>query len=86
MAYPTAAVRHRQQRVTLSHWPIVNSPEAKSVFRKFVSSLTIETMQAETGRQVAVALYVVAMVAVIADVRGERFQFSHHDGPHVFAI
>jgi hypothetical protein len=65
LAYPTAAVRHRQQRVTLSHWPIVNSPEAKSVFRKFVSSLTIETMQAETGRQVAVALYVVAMVAVI---------------------
>jgi hypothetical protein len=35
---------------------------------KFVPSITIKTMQPETGRQVAVALYVVAMVAVIVGV------------------
>ena len=36
--------------------------------RKFVSYVTIKAMQPETGRQVAVALYVVAMVAVIVGV------------------
>jgi hypothetical protein len=40
-------------------------PEKKPVFRKFVPSPTIAAMQAETGRRIAVSLYVVAMVAVI---------------------
>ena len=53
--------------VNLSHWVVANSPEGKSVFRKFVASLTIEAMQA-VGRQIAVAFYVVAMVAVIVGV------------------
>ena len=43
-----------------------DSPEGKSVVRKcIVPSLTMEAMQAEMGRRVAVALYLVAMVAVI---------------------
>src|SRR5579863_65890 len=36
-----------------------------SVSRKFLPSVTIKAMQPETGRQVVVALYVVAMAAVI---------------------
>src|ERR1700685_2488782 len=40
--------------VNLSHWVVANSPEGKSVFRKFVASLTIEAMQGEMGRQFAV--------------------------------
>jgi hypothetical protein len=63
--------------VNLSHWVVANSPEGKSVFRKFVASLTIEAMQGEMGRQFAVALYVVAMVAVIVglDVAWFRNRF-----------
>jgi hypothetical protein len=41
------------------------SPFSGNSFLHLLPSLTMEAMQAEMGRQVAVALYVVAMVAVI---------------------
>ena len=39
-----------------------------SAFRTFAPPFTIKAMQAEMGRQVIVALYVVAMAAVIVGV------------------
>jgi hypothetical protein len=54
--------------VDLSHCCSENSPAAWSAFWKFAPSFTIKAMQAETGRQIAVALYVVAMATVIVGV------------------
>ena len=45
-----------------------NTHETWSVFRTFAPSCTIKAMPAEMGREVAGALYVVAMAAVIVGV------------------
>ena len=52
----------------LEHCLVAKLTGTWSVSRKFVPSVTIKAMPPETGRQVAVALYVVAMVAVIVGV------------------
>jgi hypothetical protein len=65
---PIPAVHHRQAGVNLSRWSSQNSRETWSVFQKFVPSFKIKAMQPEIGRQVAIALYVVAMAAVIVGV------------------
>jgi hypothetical protein len=65
---PIPAVHRRQVGVNLSRWSSQNSRETWSVFQKFVPSFKIKAMQPEIGRQVAIALYVVAMAAVIVGV------------------
>jgi hypothetical protein len=65
LSYLIADIRECRIGGNLSHWLIANSPGQSLFPGKFVPSVTITAMQPETGRQVAVALYVVAMVAVI---------------------
>lgn len=48
--------------------PLTDRSDTQNVFRKFISSFIIEAMQAGMGRQLAVLLYVVAMVVVIIGV------------------
>ena len=52
----------------MSHWWSQNSPETWSVFQKYVPSFKIRAMEPEMSRQVTIALYVVAMAAVIVGV------------------
>ena len=62
LSYLIADIRDCRIGGNLSHWLIANSPGQSLFPGKLVPSVTITAMQPETGRQVAVALYVVAMV------------------------